>query len=1042
MTITFDQARAQIVQLVRHFDLNLYRAPDYKEAHARQDFIDPMFIALGWDVHNVQHAAPHYREVVVEASLDVEGSRKAPDYAFRVGRETKFFTEAKKPGVSIRTSAGAAYQLRRYAWSLKLPLSLLTDFEELAVYDCRTRPSEKDKATTGRIQLYTYQEYPDRWRELWDVFSREAALSGAFDQFAQTSQGKRGASAVDAEFLKEVEAWRDALARNVALRNPRLTVDELNDAVQRTIDRIIFLRMAEDRGMEEYEQLRRLAYGGEGMYAGLIDLCRKADARYNSGLFDFGADKLTPALTVDDKTLKPILSNLYFPASPYEFSVLPTEILGNVYEQFLGKVIRLTPAHQAKVEEKPAVRKAGGVYYTPTYIVEYIVRNTVGKLVEGKSPKQLEAFRVLDMACGSGSFLLGAYQYLLDYYAQWYAREIETGDRDRTLNGIRHTSYETKLYRTSDGAWRLTTAEKKRILTAHIFGVDIDRQAVEVTKLSLLLKVLEGESDETLGKQLALFQERALPNLDRNIKCGNSLIGPDYFTGQLLPDADELRRVNPFDWEREFPAAMKAGGPSALPPWVAGQGFDCIIGNPPYIRIQTMKEWAPLEVEAYKQLYTAASKGNYDIYVVFVERGLSLLNERGRLGFILPHKFFNAQYGQPVRELLAKGRHLAHIVHFGDQQVFAGATTYTSLMFLDKAGRDECEYVKVDDLAAWRANQTFEVSKDLKGLAHGIIPASSITAAEWNFSVGHGAGLFERLSRMPVKLGDVAARMAQGIRTSANEVYVLDLVSVSGNLITAHSKQLDQDVKLERKALSLFLQGREIKPYRVLPSGKMIIIPYCIENGRTILISEKELRDKFPKMFAYLSENKTYLENRERGRMRGANWYAYVYPKNIDVMAASKILVPDIADRASFALDETGEYAFTSGYGIILKSDVSESPKYVLGLLNSKVLDFYLKRISTTMRGGFFRYFTQFIEQLPIRPIVFSDPADAARHERMVTLVEQMLELHKRQAAASQADRELYQRQIDATDREIDKLVYGLYNLTAEDIRIIEGDTS
>ncbi|MBN1888619.1 MAG: N-6 DNA methylase, partial [Thermoflexales bacterium] len=513
MHLIFDQAKDEIAKLVRHFHTNarLYHAPDYKEAHARQEFIDPLFIALGWDVHNAQRAAPNYREVVVEASLDVEGSRKAPDYAFRMGRDIRFFAEAKKPGVSIKTGVGPAYQLRRYAWSLKLPLSLLTDFEELAVYDCHSRPSEKDKAVTGRTQFYTYEEYPDRWREVWDVFSREAVLAGAFDQFAQSSKGRRGTSEVDVEFLKEVEAWRNVLAHNIALRNPRLTVDELNDAVQRTIDRIVFLRMAEDRGMEEYERLQRLAETGN-IYPGLIELCRKADTRYNSGLFDLRADKLTLDLVIDDKALKPILSNLYFPASPYEFSVLPTEILGNVYEQFLGKVIRLTPAHQAKVEEKPQVRKAGGVYYTPTYIVEYIVRNTVGRLVKDKGPKQLEDVRVLDMACGSGSFLLGAYQCLLDHYLAWYA----------THNPEKHA----KAVWQHGEEWRLTTAEKKRILTTHIFGVDIDRQAVEVTKLSLLLKVLEGESDETLGKQLALFQERALPNLDQNIKCGNSLIGP------------------------------------------------------------------------------------------------------------------------------------------------------------------------------------------------------------------------------------------------------------------------------------------------------------------------------------------------------------------------------------------------------------------------------------------------------------------------------------------------------------------------------------
>ena len=273
--------------------------------------------------------------------------------------------------MAIKTAAGPAYQLRRYAWSAKLPLSLLTDFEELAIYDCRSRPSEKDKASAGRINFYTFEEYPDRWREIWDVFSREAVWGGSFDQFVQAGKG-RGTSEVDAEFLREIEGWRDVLARNMAIRNPGLGIDDLNDAVQRTIDRIIFLRMAEDRDIEPYEQLCHLA-DKEDIYAELIDLCRKADAKYNAGLFDLSptGDRITPTLTVDDKVLKPIVTGLYFPQSPYEFSVLPIRVLGNIYEQFLGKVIRLTAAHQAKVEEKPEVRKAGGVFYTPEYIVDY-----------------------------------------------------------------------------------------------------------------------------------------------------------------------------------------------------------------------------------------------------------------------------------------------------------------------------------------------------------------------------------------------------------------------------------------------------------------------------------------------------------------------------------------------------------------------------------------------------------------------------------------------------------------------------------------------
>ena len=405
MPITFQQSLDEIAQLVKQFNTNraAYLAPGFKEAQARQALIDPLFIALGWDVHNSEHAAPDYQFVLVEETRPAAGHQRAPDYTFRTGKhDRKFFAEAKKPGIALKSSADAGYQLRSYGWNAKLPLSILTDFDEFAVYNCRRKPLPKDKPNVARLHYYTCDEYADRWREIWDVFSLEAVRAGAFDQFARSGQSERGASTVDADFLETIEGWRKALAQNIELRN-QLHEDDLTDAVQRTIDRLVFLRIAEDREIEPYEQLAEIGRG-DGVYKRLAALFRKADKKYNSGLFNFDADKRALRLEVDDKVLRAIIGDLY---GAYNFRIMPVEILGNVYEQFLGKVIHVTAGGHAKVEEKPEVRKAGGVYYTPSYIVDYIVRNTVGKQVEGKSVKEVAKLRVLDMACGSGSFLLG-----------------------------------------------------------------------------------------------------------------------------------------------------------------------------------------------------------------------------------------------------------------------------------------------------------------------------------------------------------------------------------------------------------------------------------------------------------------------------------------------------------------------------------------------------------------------------------------------------------------------------------------------------------
>jgi len=1019
MSKTFDQGKDEVAKICRFFATNLhgFRAAGVKEAHIRQQLIDPLFVSLGWDVRNEAMIAPQYREVVPEDSLEIEGQQKAPDYTFRVGSQPKFFVEAKKCGININLDPAPAFQIRRYGFSAKVALSILTDFEELGVYDCGPRPKLGEKASFSRIQYFKAEEYPDRFREIWDIFSKEAVWSGAFDQYA-ASKRKRGTSEVDSEFLKEIEGWRDILARNIALRNPGLSLDDLNAAVQLTIDRIVFLRMAEDRGIEPYEQLLKLCER-TGIYAHFVRvLCRKADEKYNSGLFHFereaglaeAPDRITPCLNVDDKVIKPILQSLYFEfGSPYQFGVMPVEILGTVYERFLGKVIRLTDGHQAKIEEKPEVRKAGGVYYTPAYIVNYIVKNTVGKKIEGKSPAQLAGgkieppFRVLDMACGSGSFLLGAYQLLLDHCLTWYQDH-------------KPETHKKAVYKDSrKGEWRLSIEEKKRILIAHIFGVDIDPQAVEVSKLSLLLKVLEGETDQTFDDQMKLFQTRALPNLSDNIKCGNSLIGPDYFSGKLIPDPEELKRVNPFDWNQGFPEAMKAGG------------FDCVIGNPPYIRIQTMMEWAPLEVDIFKEQYKTANSGNYDIHVVFVEKGLGILNQHGRLGFILPTKFFTTDYGESLRKIITDRKALAEIVDFGHDQVFDGATTYTCLLFLSRIPNNSFSYAKASPSPMLLTNQPNKRT----------IKIGSFSEQPWTFGTINEINLAKHILHGSTRLIDLPSDIARGSSSGADDVFILKRVGKM--FVTRQGKQVD----IEEGILRCPIFATDFGRYSFTPEEKeAIIFPYDVSSSGYHLKSIADLQKHFPKTYEYLFERKKELEERKQFK----TWYGFSASRSLNVHENAHMLVPLLADRGLFCrlVDRADRFCLmaSGGFSITINAKNELSPNYVLGLLNSNLLFWKLRSISNVFRGGWITCTKQYVETLPIHDIDFSIPAERSRHDRMVNNVDSMIILKKRLSVTeSSAQKEILHRQIEATDREIDQLVYELYSLTKEEIKIIEGET-
>ena len=898
-----------------HRDAYLRGQEKFNEQQLRQDFLDPLFHALGWDVNNDKGHSEAYREVMLGEPFRVRGKTQYFDYTFRIGNQRKFIVEAKKPSVKIKEDNEAALQVRQYAWNTKLQLSILTNFEEFAIYDCTIKPENSDAANKGRIEYFTYNELPAKWEYLESIFAQESILRGSFDKYALSNKGKKGTAGVDDDILIEIESWRDDLAKNIAIRNTGLSVEELNSVVQRTIDRILFLRICEDRGIEEYPTLHKLLEG-EHTYARLCDLFRHADEKYNSGLFHFQQeqdsdelpDTLSLSVNIDDKVLKGVIKRLYYPETPYLFSVIPPAILGHVYEQFLGKVIRLTDGHQAKVEYKPEIKKAGGVFYTPQYIVEYIVKHTVGELVKDKTPRDIAKLRILDPACGSGSFLIGAYQFLLDRHRDWYIENLvpvfidKKSVTDPAVLALLPESaprgkkklaqVELPIYKAGSSGdatrtrsdWRLTTDEKKRILLNNIFGVDIDQQAVEVTKLSLLLKVLEEENEENIDKQLKLFAERALPSLHDNIKCGNSLIGWDVMTPNM--PADEIKRINPFDWDTEFADIMKAGG------------FDAVIGNPPYIRIQMMKEWAPTEVEFYKKKFISASKGNYDIYVVFVEQGLSLLNKNGLLGYILPHKFFNAQYGEPLRSVIAMGKHLKEIVHFGHQQVFENATTYTCLLFLEKGGEDNFSFAKIDDLKAWSTS---------KEMDSGIISAKSVTPEEWNFVVGNNAKLFERLNNNFQKLGEIATIFV-GIQTSADDIFILDFVKEMPGKIFLKSKSLNSEFEFETDLFHPLVSGTDVKRYTPLSNRQYLLFPYTIENDLVNLIDYKEIERKYPKIADYLLKNKKTLESRENGKMRGSKWYGYIYLKNMAKQSIEKICVPRLVHRLYAAYDIGGNH--------------------------------------------------------------------------------------------------------------------------------------
>jgi len=933
-----------ILQLVETFDRNIdnFKKQNYHEAQVRQQFINPFFEALGWDMQNKAGIALAYSDVIHEDAIKVGGFTKAPDYCFRIGGTRKFFVEAKKPSVDIKSDVSPAYQLRRYAWNAKLPLSILTDFEEFAVYDCQVRPNVNDKPSTARIFFCTYKEYADKWEQIAKIFGKEAVYKGLFDKYASEKTTKRGTTTVDKEFLAEIEEWRNVLAKNIAIRNGKLSVYDLNFAVQKTIDRILFLRICEDRGIERSEQLLGLINGSR-IYPRLFELFEKSDERYNSGIFHFrrekdrpeSPDELSANLKVDDDILKKIIRDLYYPC-PYEFSIMPAEILGNVYEQFLGKVIRLTASHQAKVEEKPEVKKAGGVYYTPSYIVDYIVKNTVGKLCEGKTPKQIEKLKILDPACGSGSFLIGAYQYLLDFHRDYYAEDP--------------SKHKKAIYQGKGKQWFLTIDEKKRVLLNNIYGVDIDSQAVEVTKLSLLLKVLENETQESLR----LFHERALPDLGNNIKCGNSLIGPDFYQNQQLNlfGDEQQRKINAFDWQKEFAEIFKKGG------------FDAVIGNPPYLYSAG---------QSYPQYFARTyhlAQYQADFYAYFTEKALSLTRSKGKFSFIVSDSWLKAEGFSKLRNHLLTKHRIESLAVF-DYTVFAGAAIENSIFVVTVKERPLL--IPIDRFSnpntCLKTNEIDPVDAAKQDI---INPMRSLSCDK----------VIAKIEQNSRPLEDFL-RINRGIHAYRTDGYG------KSKFGTGPQTKEDKEAcsyhanKPLNKTYLPELKGKDVFRFTFSPTGK------------------------------FLSYGPWLAEPREPN---------YFFNPKITLR---KIIGPKLSGtyiEEPVALDQ-------SLYVLISKSKEGDELKYFLGILLSRLAAWYL-RTKFAIYDTLYPWYTK--KQLAAFPVKEIDT-------HLIRLVEQMLELNKKLAGIKNPDEKTrLQRQIEATDSQIDKLVYNLYGLTPEEIAIVE----
>lgn len=1010
---TKEQARENIAKLVDQFHDDEHRLQDAQEMQLQANYIELLFEYLNWNIQGRNIGKAQWEVFRVET--DRQGKR--PDYTFQLGGQNVFVLDAKKVKLDMHDPQWL-WQVYRYGHSTqnyirrKVDFGILTDFQEFVLIDCKPLAKTREAVLNFRVPAFDWR-YPDYVKQfdlLWHVFERNNMLAasrerkdGLWSYSLTTKQAKASPIKPDKGFLdmldNEDTGWRVRLAKDMKRCNPELTGEVITAAVQLVIDRLVFIKALSDRDIDD-DYLAKLAATIEAdgldendrdwFEAARQPIFDRLNKFYNGSIFEPRPEE---NILTSNKIVRGILREMEPAYSPYDLSVLPVHILGTIYERFLGNVVRTTD-HRVKIEEKPEVRKAGGVYYTPKYVVDYIVAQTVGKLLEDcKTPDDVAKLKILDPACGSGSFLIGAYDALIEWHRDYYSKRAKP-DREAA-------------YRDSDGGIHLTAKLKKQILVNNIFGVDIDQQAVEVTRFSLSLKALEDTRKNDLWEERKLWKDTVLPDLSHNIVCGNSLIGTDV----SMFDDQERKKINPMDYDKKFP--------SIIPP-----GFHAVIGNPPYVRQESLKE-----AKSYFETQYESFAGTADLYTYFMERAVRLLRDGGRFAYVVSSSLLRATYAEALRETLKKHAAILRLVDFGGHAVFTDAKdTYVCIPVFTKGAQPE--RIEISRVASIKPDA---VEREMAKTDY-TIPHGRFSRESWSLKSDAETALFAKIVAAGKPLGGfIGGRMYRGALTGLNEALVIN--SAQRKSILAKSAASEGFIKLCRG-------GEDCREYHIEPADTYMIVIPC---GTTRQSAKTKAESKgwawLVREHAGLALHLAPFENALRKRQdKGEFWWELRPCDYYGVFDQPKIVFPDICKHPRFCYDDTGFYLMNTAYAL------GTGDKYLLGILNSALFWFAIGHISIPfgVRAGEFRYrlIYQYMEKVPIRVINPSDQADKTRRDRMAQLVEQMLEAKKQWASAqTEKDKTYYADKCNGLDEQIDALVYELYCLTPDEIKLVESAT-
>jgi len=1067
-----EQSKNAISKIVENFHKDIDKlkvSTDSYEAQIEDNYVKPLFSYLNWNIHNT--GLPHGKEVFV-VQYHIKRIGKRPDYLLRVPDDNIgkmkhiLFMEAKHPRYDLFNDLKYIRQCYLYANSTlckterpekRVPLSLLTDFEEFRLFDCR----DSDPLLKNKLELFNrrivkgidwkYLDYINNFDILWDLFEYNQVCKGSLDELrVSDSDLIDSRKTPDFIFLESLKDYRLKLAQSMYNINNDLSEEILTSASQLLLNRIVFIKMLADKDLESdylskiIDSVNSTGKTDISFYEACQKIFEELNKTFNGSVFKKREE--LDYVKVRDKDLRDILDSIRPEKAIYSLDAMPVRVIGTMYEEFLGDVI-VKKGRGISSEQKPDVRKAGGVYYTPEYIVDYITENALSKyLTNCKKPEDVQKIKIIDPACGSGSFLISAYDILINWHMNYY-KEIIINELNKgvSINKIQQKyindiSISVIDEKSKNFTISLTILKKSNILINSIFGIDLDDQAVEVAKFSLSLKAVEDYYDrQELYKEIGLFKTTILPDLSNNIKCGNTLIDDKYFSDLLLDissEIEERKYIKPFNWyntgsydnetemwyDRGFPDIMNNGG------------FDIVIGNPPYRRERDFKEL--LDPIANTEFGKKWKSPRMDLWYYFIHKGIELLKENGILSFIVNAYWLNSTGSEKLISDIRNNTNVEEIFFLSNYKVFNNVSGQHLIIRLCKTSS--------------KLNTKIKYAKELK-----IKDASFIIDNKQNY--------FEYVKEEIQLFTDSKIDIEQynNLLEKINRNEPLEKHGIIRQGIAENPASIN--AKTNEKFKNKFTTGEgvftlnidEIKKLKIPKDEKLLIRPYhdLCDLGRYFINSEPSLNliystkitcpniNEFPVIKQHLYRFKKIMDERRETKSGSIGWWHLHWPRDEQLWKSTKIISLQMGKRPSFLVAEGSSYVSFST-NIFVPNDNNISLYYYVALLNSKLL-WYWYLHNAKKRGVGLEINGNVFSKSPIKVIDFNNKEENAIYEHIIA---KSKKLHEIQAEISITqsikDKNICISMFNKIDEDIDKLIYILYNLNDTEIKYLEKEIS